>query len=382
MGLSEREQYAVVCHAPEDTGIARELAAFLELNCPVSVSCEDTAPDLLEAVERATAADVVLVVLSPFSVPKAWKREQWEPVLLKTPREYAGRMAFLLAGNCKFPELLRRKNFFDGTLDRPAAFRAVKRWLLEDGPGLVDLPNNPVENLAPEILDRIHRAIGDQPGVEDAIAPEPALAFARASAGDFEGVFWLHCGGRSRCGVLGDTGHALGLRLAGTAERNHETLRAFCQARRCLFVFADLNAADRPAVRFGGKASILFTSDFERPRPPREEVDRLFAAWPKCVDACVAVLGDAQAYLREMLENGSAAAEFGAAMVALLKHLDRLAEAYEVLDMMARDARQRGDVFRAHQLAWEQHWIAQAWGQRFELPPPSNATEALQLTLF
>lgn len=373
----------VICHAREDAEFAREAAAMVEQNVSAHVSYEESAGDFLGAVERAISGDLALVILSPHSVTP-WKRERWEAALVDAPREFGTQIVFLLAGECKFPDLLRRKIFFDSSRASAAGLRAFKRWLLEQSSGAaekpVHLPLEPAAPLAPESLERLFVALADRPGVAD-LAREEALGFAREAGRDFEGAFWIHCGGRSRAGVLGDLAHSLGLRLAGPVESNREALCRLCVTRRCLFLFADLDSADREWAGFGGKSSIIFTRDFEQPRIAPADLMQLFAAWPRNVDSCAAALGQAQSFFREILDDG-VAAEFGLAILALLKHLDRLAEASELLDLLADAARRAGDPLRAHRLAWERSWIEESWGRPAEaiLPPPS--TESLQLSLW
>src|ERR1700694_2688650 len=85
---------SVLCHAPQDVQFAKELGAFLEVNCPVTLSYEQ-ADDVVEAVERGLSG-VTLLLLSPDSIRKPWKRERWEPVLLNQPKELGTDIAFLL----------------------------------------------------------------------------------------------------------------------------------------------------------------------------------------------------------------------------------------------------------------------------------------------
>lgn len=373
----------VICHAREDAEFAREAAAMVEQNVSAHVSYEESAGDFLDAVERAISGDLALAILSPHSVTP-WKRERWGAALVDAPREFGTQIVFLLAGECKFPDLLRRKIFFDSSRARVAGLRAFKRWFLEEcsGPGEkpVNLPLHAPAPLAPESLERLLIELADRPGVAE-LAREEALGFAHAASRDFEGVFWIHCGSRSRAGVLGDVAHGLGLRLAGPAESNREALCKLCLTRRCLFLFADLDSADREWAGFGGKSSIVFTSDFERPRIAPADLMQLFAAWPRNVDSCAAALGHAQAYFREILDDG-VAAEFGLAILALLKHLDRLAEASELLDILADAARRTGDPLRAHRLAWERSWIEESWGRPAEAMPVPPSAEPYQLNLW
>ncbi|MBV8844680.1 MAG: toll/interleukin-1 receptor domain-containing protein [Bryobacterales bacterium] len=373
------ERSVVICHARGDAELAHDLGSFLARNCAVILGYEEIAADLLNSVERATSADVVLAVLSPASVPRTWKREEWEPVFFDAPEEFGTKIACVLAGECDFPKLLRRKNFFDCSAGCLEGMRAGKRWLLESDGDKVVLPSGiTAAELRPGELDRLHRSVGDQPGIEHDVSREAALAYARASTRDFEGVFWIDCRQRTRCGVLGDTAHALGARTPDTIDRNRKRLCDLCLAHRVLLLFADLDPTDRDLVCFGGKASVIFTNGWDRPRKSLEEITRLFHAWPSNLEACLAALGDAQGYLWET--RGSAV--FGPALVALLKHFDRLAEAYEVLTMLAAAAREQNDPFRAHQLEWEQSWIAEQWGHAVEFNPPRQESAVEQLSLF
>ncbi len=130
---------AVLCYAPSDAQFASELGVFLEVNCALAVSHQES-DDLIDAVERGLS-DVTLVLLSRDSVPKTWKRERWEPVFLQQPSTFGTTMAFLLLEECKFPELFRREEFFDLTGGKLAGQRRLKRWLLEQA----QPSQNPVE---------------------------------------------------------------------------------------------------------------------------------------------------------------------------------------------------------------------------------------------
>ena len=190
---------AVICHATQDAAFTHELRAFLELNCPLAVFDEEgliqDAEDLVDAAQRAISADVALVLLSPESVPKTWRRERWEPVLLDQPREFRTQVAFLLLRECRFPELLRRKGFFDLSQHRLIGLRSLKRWLqAQERPfqNTIELPERaPAHELTLESMDELQRCLADRPGWETGIDPETALAFAQASRLDFEGVFWI-----------------------------------------------------------------------------------------------------------------------------------------------------------------------------------------------
>ncbi len=179
-------------------------------------------------------------------MPNPWKRERWEPVFLREPGVLGTRLAYLLLRDCRFPELFRRGNFFDLSGDSLAGMRALKRWVWG--------ASAPVPGGSFEVL---RRRIADRPAAESGLSVEEAHAFAEQCRADFEAVFQIDCARRTRAGILGDIGHALGLRLVDSAERNRAALKEFCATRRCLFVFDHLAVPDRDVVDLGGKTSVI-----------------------------------------------------------------------------------------------------------------------------
>jgi hypothetical protein len=368
---------AVLCHALQDAQFAKELGDFLELNCPLTVSHQEAA-DVVEAVERGLS-DVTLVLLSPDC--SLGKRERWEPVLLNQPKELGTDIAFLLLRECKFPDLLRRQHFFDLSQDLLLGRRALKRWLLKHSHQItVNLPDrSAAQVLTSEALEDLRSRLADSPGPEEDLAPEAALAFAHACKDEFEGVFWIDCAHRSRAGILGDAAQALGLRLSGTLEQNRTALRDFCAGRRCLFVLENIAAEDQQFATFAGKSSVIFTDrGLPRSRRSFEETAALFSAWTRNTDACLPALGDARSFLRTSKDS----MQLGPSMVALLKHQDRLAEAYEILDMLVQAARATDDLASLRRFAWEQSWILERWDEPVSLDVPLPLfREPKQLTL-
>jgi TIR domain len=362
------QQSAIICHAREDDAVAGEIAAYLKMNCALTVSHEYVSPekrqDLIDAVEIGLSADIVLVALSPASVPNPWKRERWEPVFLRQPGVLGTRMACLLLRDCRFPELFRRGSFFDFSGDLLTGMRALKRWVYGFG-----------QQVSSGNFEALRRRIADRPAVESGLGMEEALVFSEECREDFEGVFRIDCARRSRTGILGDIAHALGLRLSESAERNRTTLARFCGSRRCLFLFDHLAEEDRDVVDPGGKTSIIFTESELPERRPLAELESLFTSWPRHPNDCLRELGDAQSWLR----NGEM--QLGFAVLALLKNFDRLAEACEILDLMATAARETGDLLTAHRLAWEQSTIRQQWGETVAMAEPVVVPEATQIPL-
>lgn len=352
------QQSAIICHAPEDAALVGEIAAYLEINCALTVSYEQ-GQDLIDAVEVGLSADIVLVALSPASVPNPWKREKWEPVFLRQPGLLGTRIACLLLRECSFPPLFRRANFFDLSADSLTGMRALKRWVY----GSTD----PVTSGRFETL---RCRIADRPAIETGLDLEEALAFSEECREDFEGVFRIDCARRSRAGILGDIAHALGLRLPDSAERNRAALIGFCANRRCLFLFDHLAEEDRDVVELGGKTSIVFTQSQMPERRPLIELERLLTHWPRHPDDCLRLLGEAA---------DRPSMQLGFAVLALLKNFDRLAEVCEILDLLANAARATGDLLKAHRLEWEQSTIRQQWGETVALPERVLMPEATQL---
>lgn len=108
-------QSAGLCYAG-DADFAHELAGFLELNCAVAVFDKEgligPKDDIIDAAERALSADYLLILLSPDSVPDAWVRARWERILVDEARKFGTQVAYVLLRACKFPEVLRRNDFF------------------------------------------------------------------------------------------------------------------------------------------------------------------------------------------------------------------------------------------------------------------------------
>jgi hypothetical protein len=335
----------ILCYASGDELFARELAGFLEINLPLAVSLSEgvVAPDLdlMEAVELALSAEVALVLLSPLSVPKVWNRKIWEPLFFRKSKEYQTLLGFVLVGGCAFPELLRKEHFFDASgsndsNDALAAARRIKRWLLQPAEAV-----GPAVRLAPE-LEEVRRAVADRPGTAAEIPVELAEQFAVACSQDFEAVYRFDCRGRSRAGIAGDIGSALGLLMSGTLEENRVVLSEWCATHRVLFILAGVSAGDRDFATPGGRSSVIFIGPL---------VDNLPGHIPSGAADAVrrfeqTLYGDPEAGLR-----------LGWTAANLLKTQGRFAEVLEVLDQMAGAARNSGDTNAVLRIEREQFWI-------------------------
>ena len=360
----------VFCYAPQDSELVHEIGRFLDvnlaLNCCYDEGVVHTPAEFLDVVGRALSAELAVVLLSPEPVPQPWRRGAWEPVLLEQPRELGNLLVFALVRECQFPALLRREPFCDFTGDRISGLRSLKRLIFRHtapGDDLVDLPA--IGLRGGEAVEELRSALADLPGTRSGVSRDAALAFAHASARDFEGAFWIDCARRTSCGILAEMASRLGLRLSGSFEQNRNALRKFCTERRCLFVLEHADAEQADAVAPGGLASVLITARGPIPDPMAlTDVVSLFARWASDEKRCLRALGDAYYHL-ENTTSWQTLQRLGSAVLSLLKNQDRLAEANEVLELLLAGARAQNDDDALHRLNWDRSWILGHWGEPY-----------------
>ena len=266
------------CYSTSDRDLACELAAFLERGAGVEVLLEEgemqPGEDLIAKVQEGLSADVVMVLLSPEAVPARWVLERWKSVFWEQAAEVGTALATLLCRDCKFPDLLRRKDFFDFRSNRLAAFRAAKRWLLRLGPASQEAPFVPGRLPAfagrDAELESLCTMLADAPGMAVVANAAPgsgktalALEFASRHREDFDAVFWLTCGGRTAAALAGDLGAQLGVRLDRDLESNLNELRHLCSRHRCLVVLDDAVASSAALLMPRGRTSVLITTRHE-----------------------------------------------------------------------------------------------------------------------
>jgi hypothetical protein len=374
---------AVFCYAPSDEVIAREIYEYLDRNSPIQPFFEEgrVRPgfDLIDAASQALSAEIGFVLLSAASVPNRWERDRWAPVLLDHPRELGSSLFFVQAGQCRFPDLLRRQAFADLSQDPLSGKRELKRHLFRKLAFFKSEPGLPPIEPGPSEIEVLRRQMADQPGYGDFCDRNTVLSFAHACQTDFEGVFWIDCAWRTRAGVLGDVADCLGLQLTGPMEQNENALGRFNTNRRCLFICE--NPPD-DLTWFGGRSSLIRLHTQElRPVLPFEEVVSLFTSWTKRRKDCLCRLGDAQHHLAE--SDCEDAYRLGSPVVALLKNEQRLAEANELLELLITAAKLNKDEDAFRRFAWDQSWILGHWGEPYSSRsiPLENAGEPAQLAL-
>lgn len=368
----------VFCYAPEDEPAARELASFLETNVDCEVSLGEAligaGQDLIAAAERALSADAALVFLSTSSVPKIWKRERWEPIFFGEGGDPGTPLGFALLRDCKFPELLRRRAFFDCSKDPQQGAREARHWLTcREG----------VAAKTTEFAD-LRADVADKPGIARSVSSETARAFASAYATDFESVHRVSCAGRTAAGILGDLGYSTGVCLPGNLAQNREALASACLSHRWLFILEDLPPEHAGLCAFAGRTSVLMGLSAEPSEPASiEEISAAFFAYPRDNDSCAPLIGSATLRVFALLPSDfESGLRLGWALLAVLKSLGRFSEMVEVLAAMESAARPRKDEMALFKIEWEQSWISEesdTWGIRIL---PTAGEDVAQLSLF
>ena len=178
------------CYSTPDREIVHSLAAFLERGAGVEILLEEgempPGGDLIAKAEEGLSADVVLVLLSPEAVPPRWVLERWKSVFWEQAAEVGTAFATLLCRDAKFPDLLRRKNFFDLRQNRLAAFRAIKRWLM----GLSPLPRE--ASFVPARQPSFQGRDAELETLCALLADTPGMAVLEAAAGAGKTRIFIH----------------------------------------------------------------------------------------------------------------------------------------------------------------------------------------------
>ncbi len=388
-------QVAIVYGDSEET-LAGEIADYLETNCRVMVdrSLRVTPEfDVLEASGRALGADAAILFLSPRSVPRRLERREWEPLFLEAAGNHHTHVSFVKVADCPFPQVLLRSRCYSLTPDVVACARGLRRWLIELQPPAQPIFAVPAGVATPcegEVLEMLRRAIVDRPGRAEITTPERARWFAEAVRADFEGILWVDCRGASWAGIAGETGTQLGLRLPGELDCNVEIIKDILAAHRCLIVM--LGDCETATEQFAGpgRTSLLRVTE---PQPQEElSIDaarshlRSLSSW-MTDPASVPASGTIRRTLDWLLfkpEDWITACDFSRAALAFFRFQDRLAEGYEVADLMLSASVARQDGVAADEFGRERAWILESWGRRpdsihpFNLPP----APAEQLYLF
>jgi hypothetical protein len=202
--------------------------------------------DVVELAEQCV--DPLILLLSKDSWPKRLPRERWDPLLLELP------LACVLLNPCPFPELLRRRAFFDN--GHPHAARGVKRWLWQQRRELSQASRFQWS----EELEKLYVGLADRAGALTASAEQSRL-FAREASAEFDCVVWIPCRGRTLPECTGELGAKLGLTMDETEKQNRRRVLESLRERRCLVVLDAPSDEARAALEFPGRSSVLITTE-------------------------------------------------------------------------------------------------------------------------
>jgi hypothetical protein len=249
-----------LAHAPTDHEFARALSRFLEFGCNVTCSPEEgliePGEDLLAKAEQGLASDVLILLLSEHSWTTRWPRERWEPILFAQTQQSGVETAAILLGDCPFPPLLRRKNFFDAAAAPKTAMRILKRWLWQGQRGAAHSLNPAVA----ADLEELYSNLSDEAGTLRASGAE-AERFAKEASQEFEAVLWVPCHRRTVAQIAGELARQLRLVLEGTTEQNCCAIQNLLSTRRCLLVL-DAPAPEKASALIPhGRTSTLITTE-------------------------------------------------------------------------------------------------------------------------
>ncbi len=374
-------------HAEADAAIARDFGSYLERNCRVRMDYPiiSRTESVLEVVARALSCDVLVLFVSPNSVPRRLNREEWEPLFVQAAGEHGTRLGYVVVGECAFPKVLLRNNVFPSR-------REVKNWVLtlEPIPERLDFaPKHSVGSAAGEALDPLlWLSIVDRPGSARVAGRDAAASFARQVEADFQGILWVECGGAIAACAAGDLGAQLGMHLTGELPANLERIRGLCNQYRCLVVLVDASEGVKGALGELGLTSVLL-AEASPTAVTLEQARRQFEALCTWVNGVNEVppsgwIHETVEWLATWPEHWLFASQFARGAIAFYKFHERFAELFELTDMMLNRAIERRDRDAANEFAQERAWILEEWGRPPESVHPFAAEQApaVQLGLF
>ena len=384
-------ELAMVYAAP-DADLVRRLGAYLELNCRARIDYSlIVAPNqsLVEVLDCALGAGAVIFFVSPHSVARQLKRDEWEPLVGEAGGAQGASIAYVTVAPAPFPKVLLRTNVFDPS-DETLCARALKRWVLN----LTTPAARPftvsagTANASSAEIEALWHSTADQPGAVDTSAAV-ARAFIKAAHQDFQGVLWIDARGATVACAAGDLGAQLGLRLGGQLPEDLSKLRTLLTQYRCLVVIEQASPAVRAELSELGSSSVLFVPAEELCRPAMEGARaqlQLIAGWTRNPEQ-VPPSGQMRHTIEWLLDdpqNWTLACEFGRASLGYCRFHDRLAEAFELAELLVNQAIRIQDLQAAVEFGRERGWILESWGRPPESVHPFAAAPepAIQLALW
>ncbi len=384
-------------HAEPETALALQLGQYLERNCLVDIDYNSrvgAGQPLLETVGRALSSDVLILLVSPSTVPRRIAREEWEPLFVESAQANGTYLAYVTVADCPFPKVLLRANAFDLASGVTECARSLKRWMFEvvnppaEYPYFV--PHRPASTYRRDDMEGLWRTLGDQPGTASGVNAGAARAFASLARADFEGVFWIDAYGATLAGVAGELGSQLGLHLPGELSSNLERIRHLCSRYRCLVVLEGARPDIAGELAPLGRTSLLLANASNTEAISVDVANaflRGLSTWMSQRNPAPAS-GQVRRTIEWVIrrpEQWVLASQIARAAIAYYKFHERFAEAFELLELMFDRAVHRHDKEAAAEFARERQWILESWGRptsKAHGAAPRCPAEGTQLALW
>lgn len=373
-------------HSCADSGIAGDFARFLEAGSRIRVLvAEGAIPEegrLVDAVERALSADLVLVFLSPSAVACRASGSEWEAVLQEQARELGVAVASAMVDACTPPALLKRSLFEVGN-DALGAFRRIKQWAMSHSYATERAQPSTFSGPWNRRLEELREEVADKPGRIHLSPAEAHLldSFLEGCGRDFERVVRVDCAGRYRENLIGELCAGAGLATPGPFEADEQSAASLFAEARLLLVFENLSEPDwLPPL--GELCSVLTTEPVVTWQPPAQQVLDDLRNWPNAERGGLNLIPAAfSLFESSRLEDWPVAREAGRLAFLILKRAERYAEAAAWAGRLERTAIHHGDREAAFESAGERAWIVEGWGDAAERDA-APAVEPEQLSLF
>jgi len=338
---------AAICFESHDAAFAIEFANYLNFQTSVAAElAEAPAPkDFLDVIDQCLASEIVIVILSPSAIPTLWPRTNWEQIF-KDPES---KVAYLELKPCPFPQILKRRNFFQSK-------EALRRWLTQVLHPNRTQPLQPPGEKAESLLPLVNEA-----GTAQQVTRPSAEWFASNHWRDFENVYWVECGSWTRAGIIGEIAHAMNLRLPGTVDQNISALHQHTQNERALYIFESLTEEFLDLAELGGKSSILILSN--EPAPPDvtlQQLKEIFFVPAPDESLCLRMLGRFM-NLEQDPGDWTTIKSIGFRARLFFQRETRQAEAHELLVWLGNQAHRHKDRIALEQIQREENWILDSW---------------------
>ncbi|MBM3728696.1 MAG: toll/interleukin-1 receptor domain-containing protein [Acidobacteria bacterium] len=155
-------------HTSENKPAVRRIKQLLEagggINCWLDEDQIGLGHNITMMIDRALAADFVLVFFSPAAIGSKWVKEEWTTVYYDDVNRGQARLISLLIEPCDVPAMLAKNRHLDLTDDLDARVAGLRDWIL-----------NSRTNLSPPAMNALAERIGRPPAAAAIALPSSGL---------------------------------------------------------------------------------------------------------------------------------------------------------------------------------------------------------------